>query len=486
MRAILILLLCAGGASACSGPFDDLTQSLADRLKSRIKATVPPAPPSPVTPAPSTPAPGAPPPAPAPTPAPVATAPAQVPERMSEEEKVYVAPQATSRVADGPRKMFLDPKYGSKFSSTASYHGEVTITNPFMDPAKIVLVKSLALQCTADNGLIVGARAGLDKELKALGTGYWRIAADGAITPLHTRSTNAYVTGGSIKCDARYGKTVLTPEPFALAPDGSLVKTTDYAITRIKTDGFVQRVAGVPLACEESVSRSQLQGLVDGPADIARFNKVGSPAVDPQGNIWVPDQDECALRRISPTGQVTTVIPPEKVCATTIKPEDQVALRNLTWDAVHGELVSGRDFSVARPVHNLYTTVWRIKPNGEFRRVLFGWKLGASPAKIQLDGIDSIAVDPQGRIHYGGRIMTNNSVFMVLRVDEAGATVVPVTGGGFKAGDSIEFMPRDGPAARAYYNHLDGMCFTPDGNLFMLDEHLVRKLSGGQVSTWAF
>ncbi|MEO8677770.1 MAG: hypothetical protein ABI665_01910 [Vicinamibacterales bacterium] len=486
MRAILILLLCACIASACSGPFEDATQSLADRLKNRIKSAIPPAPTVPSTPAP-TPAP-----APAPSasqpnaPAPAATAPAQVAERMSEEEKVYVAPQATARVADGPRKMFLDPKYGSKFSSAASYHGEVTITNPFMDPAKIVLVKSLALQCTADNGLIVGARAGLDKELKALGTGYWRIAADGAITPLHTRSTNAYITGGGAKCDARYGKTILTPEHFALAPDGSLVTTTDYVIERIQTDGFVSRVAGAPSACEESGNASQVRGLVDGPADIARFNKVGSPAVDPQGNIWVPDQDECALRRISPDGQVTTVIPPEKVCATTIQPEDKVALRNLTWDAVHGELVGGRDFPVARPVHTLYTTVFRIKPNGEFRRVLFGKKGGASPAKVQLDGIDSIAVDPQGRIHYGGRIMTNNSVFMVLRVDEAGATVVPVTGGGFKAGDSIEFKPRDGAAARAYFNHLDGMCFTPDGSLFVLDEHLVRRLANAQVSTWAF
>jgi hypothetical protein len=31
------------------------------------------------------------------------------------------------------------------------------------------------------------------------------------------------------------------------------------------------------------------------------------------------------------------------------------------------------------------------------------------------------------------------------------------------------------------------MCLGPDGTLFMLDEHLVRKLDlRGQVSTWAF
>ena len=407
-------------------------------------------------------------------------------ERVSEDEKVYVAVQATTKVADGPRKIYLDPKYGSKFSSTASIQGEVTITNPFMDPARIVLVKSSALVCTADGGLIVGARAGLDKESKALGTGYWRIAADGAITPLQTRSANAYAKASGTKCDARYGKTILTPENSALAPDGSIVKTTDYAVVRIKADGNVVRVAGPPFACEESGQASQVRGAVDGPADVARFNKIGSPAIDPQGNIWIADQDECTLRRVSPDGLVTTVVPAEKICAPSIKPEDRLGMRHLAWDAAHGELVGERDFSVALPIHNWLTTVWRIKPNGEFKRVLYATKGGVSPAKVQIDGPSSMAVDPTGRIYLGTRIMTNSSVLLVVRVDEAGATIVPVTGGGFKPGDSPEFKPRDGAAARAYFNHLDGMCFTPDGTLFMLDEHLVRKLAGGQVSTWAF
>ena len=83
--------------------------------------------------------------------------------------------------------------------------------------------------------------------------------------------------------------------------------------------------------------------------------------------------------------------------------------------------------------------------------------------------------------------MTNSSVLLLLRVEEAGATVVPVTGGSFRPFDSPEFKPRDGAAGRAYFDHLDGMCFTPDGTLYLLDEHLVRKLDrNGQVSTWAF
>lgn len=112
------------------------------------------------------------------------------------------------------------------------------------------------------------------------------------------------------------------------------------------------------------------------------------------------------------------MIPPDKVCAKSILPEDRVGLTYLAWDSVHGELVGGRSFSVAVPTHNWYTTVWRIRPNGEFKRVLFGWKGGRSPARVQTDGIDAMAVDSAGRIHFGSRVMTNSSVLVVLRVDE--------------------------------------------------------------------
>jgi hypothetical protein len=410
--------------------------------------------------------------------------------RISDAEKSYVAPQATMRIADAPRRTYLEPRYGSKFSSTAGIQGEVTITNPYMDPAKFFFAKALALQCTAAGGLIVGGRAGLDKESKALGTGFWRIAPDGAVTPLHTRSANAYGKTEGTKCDAPYSKTRPDPAQFALAADGSLVTSIDYGVTRIEADGYVSRVAGAPFACEENGQPSKVKGLVDGPADVARFNMVGPPAIDPQGNVWVADQSECALRRIAPDGHVTTVIPPDAACpeSKSILPEDRVGLSNLAWDAAHGELVGVRSLSVAVPVHNWYTTVWRIKPTGEFRRVMFGKKVGVSPAKQQVDGLQtSMAVDPQGRIHWASRLMTNSSVLLVLRVEEPGGTVVAVTGGGFRPGDSPEFKPRDGAAARAYFNHLEGMCFTPDGTLFMLDEHLVRKLDkSGQVSTWAF
>jgi hypothetical protein len=120
--------------------------------------------------------------------------------------------------------------------------------------------------------------------------------------------------------------------------------------------------------------------------------------------------------------------------------------------------------------------------------VLYGTKVGTSPAKHLIDGISALAVDPQGRIHIASRIMKREggSVLAVLRVDETGATVVPVTGAAVPNSEA-EDQPRDGAASRAQFRWIADMSFAPDGTLFVRDEHLIRKLDrAGQVSTWAF
>ena len=404
--------------------------------------------------------------------------------RYSDAEKAYAPARATTRVAEGPRRAAVKPIYGRKFVIPGDH---VTITNPYLATEQVFFATLTELRHSSDGGLIVGGRVELDKEMHALGTGFWRIAADGAITPLYTRSTNTYGKTPGTKCDAPYSRTHLVPDRFSPGVNGSLVKGIDYAVVRIEPDGYVRRLAGAPFACEENGNPSQVRGFVDGAADSARFHMVSGVLEDPQGNVWVIDQSGCALRRITPDGQVTTVISPEQACSKAVAPEDRVGLHEIAWDPANNEVVSSATIMVAEPVHNLYNTVWRIRPTGEFRRVLYSSKVSRSPAKHQLDGISSLAVSPDGRIHIGSRIM-NGGVLAVLRVDEAGATVVSVTGGSHirtrsGAGDT----PRDGPAEQATFQWLRGLAFAPDGTLYIRDEHLVRKLDlSGQVTTWAF
>ena len=190
-------------------------------------------------------------------------------------------------------------------------------------------------------------------------------------------------------------------------------------------------------------------------------------------------------------GQVSTVVPPEKMCDKSMKGEDRLRLEFLAWDHKNGELVTGGGTSVAQPVHNWYTTVWRVKPNGDFRRVLFATKVGKSPAKLKLDGMYALAVDKQGRIVISSRLMLFKSrgyaLLQLLRVDETRNTVVPLTGTKFPPGSQPEREPRDGLVELAYFDRMRDLCYAPDGTLFVLDEHLIRRIdTKGGVSTWVF
>jgi hypothetical protein len=406
--------------------------------------------------------------------------------RYSDAEKSYVPLALTTRVSEAPRRATMDVDFGRKFAAAPG--GPVIITNPYMNPGQVFFAQMAGMVVAADGSVIVGGRVGLDSAGHARGTGYWRISPDGAIHPLHTRSTDTYGKTPATKCDAPYSRTHLNPENFALAPDGSLVKANEYAIVRIGANGFVQRIAGEPFACEESGQASRVRGATDGPADSARFNKASKVLVDPTGNVWIVDQLGCSLRRLGTDGRVTTVTTVEQSCGNNIVMEDRLALDLLAWDPVHDELVTAWSRPVAMPVHNLYSTVWRIKPSGEYRRVLYGTKVGKSPAKHLIDGISAVAVDPQGQIHIASKIMKREggTVISVLRVDEVGATVVSVTGAGVPSGDARD-DPRDGLAGLAQFRWMSDMGFAADGTLFVRDEHLIRKLDrSGQVTTWAF
>ncbi|OGT99506.1 MAG: hypothetical protein A2X80_14110 [Geobacteraceae bacterium GWB2_52_12] len=418
--------------------------------------------------------------------------------RISDAERTFVAPRATELVTEKPRKTFLRGAFGQKFSDKQDGEGrQVTITNPYMNPPKFLFANPDAIQCKADGSLIVASRAALDDEARATAIGYWSVAPDGAVTPLHTRSTKAHGKTSITVCDAPYEQAIrLRTSNFAIDADGGLLTAEQHGVMKIGTDGYVQRLAGSPLICEGMGSRG-IRGFADGPADDARFNNDGhgggnpAVAVDGKGNIWTVDQNGCSLRHITADGSVTTLLRPEQVCSP--QPPDRITLSHLAWDAKHGELVSGGDILT----HNqLYTSVWRIRPDGKARRVLLAHKLGnKSPAGVQLDGVSALAVDAQGRIHIASKIMPTDhkshakgsNEIGVMLVDEAHAKVVPVTGMKLPAWGHGKSLALDGPVERATFVKMRGMCFAADGTLFVLDEMIVRRIDRrGQVSTWAF
>jgi IPT/TIG domain/NHL repeat len=71
---------------------------------------------------------------------------------------------------------------------------------------------------------------------------------------------------------------------------------TNYRIRKINTQNNISTLAGISTS-----------GLTDGSASIAEFNNPNGIAVDASGNVFVADRYNHAIRKITPTGEVSTI-----------------------------------------------------------------------------------------------------------------------------------------------------------------------------------
>lgn len=397
----------------------------------------------------------------------------------------FVPPARTEKVADGPRTASLAPGWGRKFAAD-NPRPMVTIANPYMDPQRPLFAKAESLQCAADGRVIVSGRAGFDKDARAVATGFWQIAPDGAVTPLAARDNDKV---GGPACGAAFAQATAAPARFSVAADGRLLFAGEGSVQAVTGDGQVVRVAG---SVGECTGQPRTKGLADGDADAARFSSAGRPVEDTDGNLWVPDQDGCALRKVDRQGRVTTVLGKDALCDDAKPPEDQPLLHTLAWDATRNELVAAGARTVARPVHDLYTLVFRIAPDGTTKRVLFGKKATrVSPSKHHLDGIRAMTVDAKGRILIVSLLMIFEQrgfdALQLMRVDEPNATVVMLSGTKIPKGTWLPEHPYDGPLELAYFEGTRDLCAMPDGTLYVNDDLLIRRIDPkGVVTTWAF
>lgn len=83
----------------------------------------------------------------------------------------------------------------------------------------------------------------------------------------------------------------------AWGPDGALYVTRGNSICKVLLDGSVLTLAG----------ESEI-GYADGPGGQARFERPQSAAVDAQGDVYVADSGNRRIRKITPEGQVSTVV----------------------------------------------------------------------------------------------------------------------------------------------------------------------------------
>ncbi len=89
------------------------------------------------------------------------------------------------------------------------------------------------------------------------------------------------------------------PHGVALDARGNVyvADTFNHTIRKIAPDGTVTTLAGAP----------GRKGSVDGPGPLARFFHPSALAIDAQGGLYVADNGNETIRKISPAGEVTTL-----------------------------------------------------------------------------------------------------------------------------------------------------------------------------------
>ncbi|WP_158288295.1 NHL repeat-containing protein [Mucilaginibacter psychrotolerans] len=143
--------------------------------------------------------------------------------------------------------------------------------------------------------------------LRAYAT-YLGTTAYGAVVQFNTGSDQSTTTGqvstfaGAIAggfLDG-IGTAALFQNPMGIATDAAgtvyVADSFNSAIRKITTDGHVTTLAG-----------NGSLGFIDGTAETAKFYSPSGLAVDAAGNVYVADLGNNAIRKVTPTGTVTTL-----------------------------------------------------------------------------------------------------------------------------------------------------------------------------------
>jgi len=248
-----------------------------------------------------------------------------------------------------------------------------------------------------------------------------------------------------------------------------------HTIRKITPAGVVGTLAG----------QAGSSGIADGPGTEARFDQPAELAIDANGNIFVNDTGNKAIRKVTPQGVVSTVASSPAV--------------DSRWSAATGgySYYIDRYSGLAFTIHDLAVdaggnllvsdtgTVANTPPGGgpasysALRKISSDGTLTTLPAPA--DGLAApfgqIAVNQNGEI-----IVATASTIQKVPADGT----VTLLAGSPDSGDTGEFFAT-GPALAARFMWPQGLALDTSGNIFLTDNNnIVRELSvAGEVSTVA-
>ena len=267
------------------------------------------------------------------------------------------------------------------------------------------------------------------------------------------------------------GNQALFESPKAMSTDkqGNIYIVDSYCGTlrKITPGGVVTTLAGPTpvMGCAF--------GSADGQGNAARFNSPSGTAVDSAGNVYVADSGNCTLRKVTPSGVVTTLAGSPNVCASVDGPQDVAR-----FDPLAGAAVDASD--------NIWVTSWygctvrRVTQAGYVTTVA-----GVSGSCSSMDGMGTAA-----RFNNpSGIAVDGDGNFFIA--DETGCTIRKLTPAGVVttlAGEPDVCGAVDGTGNLALFNVPSWTAVDNAGNIYVSDylNFTVRQVTpAGVVTTLA-
>ena len=293
-----------------------------------------------------------------------------------------------------------------------------------------------------------------------------RISLAGAMTPV---AGGAYAYGGTGDGGPALQATLKAPGPLAVDGAGNLyvADVNDYRVRRVDRAGVIDTVAG------NGTFSFSGDG---GPATSAQLYAASGVAIDPSGNVYIGDWANHRVRRVDPSGTITTVAGNgQDAFSGDGGPATAAAIRYPSKVALDGAgnlyIASHLDFRIRK-----------VDANGVISTVAGNGTLGYSGdggpgPSASIGWIGGLAVDGAGVVFVsdvGGHRIRK------VGVDGIISTVAGTGDQGF-SGDG-------GSASTATFHNPNGLAVDADGNLFIADTYngRVRRVTpAGTISTFA-
>jgi sugar lactone lactonase YvrE len=261
--------------------------------------------------------------------------------------------------------------------------------------------------------------------------------------------------GSAARFDTPYGLAIDS------AGDAYLADFSNHSIRKITPAGVVSTFAGTAVQV----------GSTDGDATTARFFQTGGVAADASGNVYVADYGNDIIRRITPSGVVSTLAGAAGI-QDSLDGTGPAARFTLPLDVATD--AAGNVY-----VSDSASTVRKITPAGVVTTLA-----GVAGQQGSVDGIGSdarfelpygLAVDPSGNLYVSDQNQT------IRKISPDGVVITFAGAAGEQGSDN-------GAGSMARFAQPSGLATDSAGNVYVADtvNHTIRKITPeGVVSTLA-